>query len=72
MGFSVSEKGDYKDFKYSDDFQFIKIDDRYILSKKTYAWNVKTKDFLEADETDYDSSGRCKQISKQEYKKVLK
>tara|TARA_B100000780_G_scaffold77771_1_gene52618 strand:- start:126 stop:617 length:492 start_codon:yes stop_codon:yes gene_type:complete len=72
LGFSASEKGDYKDFKFSDDFKFIKIDDQYILSKKTYAWNIKTKDFPEADETDYDSSGRCKQISKQEYKKAIK
>ena len=72
LGFSASEKADYKDFKYSDDFKFVKIDDQYILSKKTYFWNAKTKDFPEANEVDFDSSGRCTQISKQEYKKATK
>ena len=71
MGFAVTKKYKDKEFESLDIYRFIEVENGYAFTREIKWWSAKTKDYPEQHE-DYDSTGRCENINKKEYKKLLK
>ena len=71
LGFSITDEFKDKEIKSFDYFKFIKIKNEYAFLRIHKWWNAKTKDYDES-EVDYDSTGKCENIVKKDYKKFLK
>ena len=71
LGFSVTEEYKDKEIRVFEYFKFIKIKNEYAFLRTHKWWNTKTKEYDES-ELDYDSTGKCENIDKKDYKKFLK
>jgi len=71
LGFSVTEEYKDKEIRAFEYFKFIKIKNEYAFLRTSKWWNAKTKEYDES-ELDYDSTGKCENIDKKDYKKFLK
>ena len=71
LGFSVTEEYKDKEIRVFEYFKFIKIKNEYAFLRTHKWWNTKTKEYDES-ELDYDSTGKCENIDKKNYKKFLK
>ena len=66
LGFEASLKWEDNEFKNSEILEIIKPIDEYVFKRSSYFWAKKEpKDTI----TDFDSSGRCKIIEREDYKK---
>ena len=71
IGFTATEKYKDKDYDSLDIYRFVQVENGYVFTRAKKWWAAKTKDYYEQHE-DYDSAGRCENINKKEYKKLLK
>ena len=71
IGFTATEKYKDKDYDSLDIYRFVQVENGYAFTRAKKWWAAKTKDYDEQHE-DYDSAGRCENINKKEYKKLLK
>ena len=69
LGFKVSLKWDDNEFKNSEILEIIKPIDEYVFKRSSYFWaKNEPKDTI----TDFDTSGRCKIIEREDYIKETK
>tara|TARA_Y100000741_G_scaffold362203_1_gene347538 strand:+ start:831 stop:1313 length:483 start_codon:yes stop_codon:yes gene_type:complete len=71
IGFTATEKYKDKDYDSLDIYRFVQVENGYVFTRSKKWWAAKTKEYDEQHE-DYDSAGRCENINKKEYKKLLK
>ena len=71
LGFSVAVDDNTSKIKLKDSFMFVKVENTYVLTRSSYWWSPKTKEYEEMH-SDYDSTSKCTVLNKKEYKKLLK
>jgi hypothetical protein len=66
LGFDINYQSSEDNANLEVKYSFIKVNDSYAFSKKKFKWSVK--DGSSSQETyDYNSSSRCKKLSKEKY-----
>jgi hypothetical protein len=71
VGFSFAINDSTSEFKIKDSFMFLKVENTYALTRSSYWWSAKTKEYEEML-SDYDSTSKCTVLNKNEYNKLLK
>ena len=71
LGFSITIDDSGGKIKAKDSFTFVKVKNTYALTRSSYWWSPKTKEYEEMH-SDYDSTSKCTVLNKKEYKKLLK
>ena len=71
LGFSITIDDSGGKIKVKDSFMFVKVGNTYALTRSSYWWSPKTKEYEEMH-SDYDSTSKCTVLNKKEYKKLLK
>ena len=71
LGFSITIDDSGGKIKAKDSFMFVKVENTYALTRSSYWWSPKTKEYEEMH-SDYDSTSKCTVLNKKEYKKLLK
>ena len=71
LGFSITIDDSGGKIKAKDSFMFVKVGNTYALTRSSYWWSPKTKEYEEMH-SDYDSTSKCTVLNKKEYKKLLK
>jgi hypothetical protein len=70
LGFDISHQSSENNSNLEVKYSFIKVGEGYAFSKKKFMWSVKDEN--NSKETyDYDSSSRCKNLSKEKYLSLL-
>ena len=71
LGFSITIDDSGGKIKAKESFMFVKVENTYALTRSSYWWSAKTKEYEEML-SDYDSTSKCTVLNKKEYKKLLK
>ena len=70
LGFDINHQSSENNSNLEVKYSFIKVGEGYAFSKKKFMWSVKDEN--NSKETyDYDSSSRCKNLSKEKYLSLL-
>jgi hypothetical protein len=66
LGFDINHQSSDDNFNLEVKYSFIKVDKDYAFSKKKFMWIIKDENNIK-ETYDYDSSSRCKNLSREKY-----
>lgn len=66
LGFDINHQSSDNNSNIDVNYSFIKVDKDYAYSKKKFMWKIKDEN-TSKETYDYDSSSRCKNLSREEY-----
>jgi hypothetical protein len=66
LGFDINYRSSENESDFEVKYSFIKVDKDYAFSKKKFMWSIKSGN-TSRETYDYDSSSRCKNLSKEKY-----
>lgn len=72
LGFEVNNKIDTDEYINETFYSFIKLEKSYAFTRKDFWWSPNESEYDKDNKHDYNSTGRCFEIDKKQYAKLLK